>query len=1047
MEGFVPKERPSQKSRALGDLPPQPRDRATANGDHKAQELGDLYFAADNFAVALEYYRRALELEDGRGDGASQETLLKTGTQIVECLRHRGDLNEAVEALHDLHRKLRPHVTREQIGRLSSRLGILLFERGRYRAGHRAATLAYRLLRDTTLNLDLGHTEMCLGAIALRTGEWSGAREHFESAIATYRRADYQSGMAAAYNNLGLLHKNQCRFKESVRFLEQALRISERSGHFHDAATYLHNLGLVHDKMGDWDLAEEHYRRGLQMYTEVGYAAGRARALGCLGNLKRKRRDWAQAEELIRESLALASERGYPRETILAREAMGDFHLDRGAYAEARVEFETALAMADQVAPESDLTVELLRRLGEVHLAFSELDQAVRIAERALHIARRLGDRLEEACSLKLIGLARAEGGDLEQGRAFLDQASEILNQIGKRYELARLCFAAGLVWRKRARRGKSRAILDESVTYLRRAAAGFESFALPELTGNALLELARSEMMRGFVDEAVIHLDHAASLFSDHQEPALEQAIEAFRREVERGLIEGTTAQSNEFAAFDEIRRVLRVEDGNGSVQEILGLLVRRSGAARGCAVAPASDGSGATVIASVGMSGRMAQDLLRELITRVGAERLAAGPVVASRAGMDPRFRDFPASHALSPRTSLVIMPLSLPSGQVGFLYLDRQAEGPLGTFKQREVNLIAVLSNYVSVAILEAQRRELARENVTLRGRLLGTANDHGIVTRSRELLEILSLLERVGPSDATILIEGETGSGKGLLARAIHASSNRASKPLIQVNCAALPEPLLESELFGHVQGAFTGAVREKAGLFVEANGGTLFLDEVDKTTITIQGKLLHVLDNREVRPVGGNKSSKVDVRVLCATNVNLKQRIAKGEFLEDLYYRLNDICFRVPPLRERPEDIPLLVDHYSRRFSTEMSKDIPGVEPELLRLFAELPWRGNVRELEKVVKRMVVLANEGEPLCTRLVPRELLRAEEETHSDAPATLKAEVAKVERKLIGQALERSGWNKLKAARELCLSYPTLLQKIKIYQLDRRLAIRQRS
>ena len=1045
MEAFVPKDRPNPK-RVLGDPPPQTHERAAGNGDRKAHELGDLYFAADNFAVALEYYRRALEIEGRRGDAASQETLLKTGTQIVECLRHRGDLNEAVEALHDLHRRLRPHVTREQIGRLSSRLGILLFERGRYRAAHRAASVAYRLLRDTSLNLDLGHTEMCLGAIALRTGEWNSAREHFESAIATYRRADYQSGMAAAYNNLGLLHKNQCRFKEAVRFLEQALRISERSGHFHDAATYLHNLGIVHDKMGDWDLAEEHYRRGLQMYTEVGYAAGRARALSCLGNLKRKRRDWPQAEELIRESLALASERGYPRETILAREALGDFHLDRGSVAEARSEFETALTMADQVAPESDLTVELLRRLGEASLAAAELEPAVRLAERALSIARRLGDRIEEACSLKLIGLARAEEGDLDQGRTYLDQASEILNQIGKRYELARLCLAAGLVWRKRARRGKSRAILDESVSYLRRAAAGFESFGLPELTGQALLELARSEMIRGHVDEAVIHLDHAASLISDHPDPTLERGIEDMRREVEQGLIEGTTAQSNEFAAFDEIRRVLRVEEGEGSVQEILGLMVRRSGASRGCVVAPTQDGS-ASVLAAVGMSVRVAQDLLRELLARVGAQRLGSGPIVSSRAGVDPRFREFPAAHALSPRTSLVIMPLSLPSRQAGFLYLDRPSEGPLGTFKQREVNLISVLSNYVSVAILESQRRELARENVSLRGRLLENGNGHGIVTRSRELLEILSLLERVGPSDATILIEGETGSGKGLLAKAIHASSNRANKPLIQVNCAALPEPLLESELFGHVQGAFTGAVREKAGLFVEANGGTLFLDEVDKMTITIQGKLLHVLDNREVRPVGGNRSAKVDVRVLCATNVNLKARIARGEFLEDLYYRLNDICFRVPPLRERPEDIPLLVDHYSRRFAAELGKEVRGVEPEMLRLFAELPWRGNVRELEKVVKRMVVLANEGEPLTTRLVPRELLRVEEETNGDAPPTLKAEVAKVERKLIGQALERSNWNKLKAARALNLSYPTLLQKIKLYQLDRRMMIRQRS
>src|SRR6185295_6544890 len=267
-----------------------------------------------------------------------------------------------------------------------------------------------------------------------------------------------------------------------------------------------------------------------------------------------------------------------------------------------------------------------------------------------------------------------------------------------------------------------------------------------------------------------------------------------------------------------------------------------------------------------------RVAQDLLSELERRIGAARLASAPVVSSRAGADARFRDMPSIAHLSPRTSIAIMPLSLPSGLPGYLYLDRPEVSALGAFKQREINLIAMLANHVAVAILELSRQRLARENSALRGRLLGTANDYGIATRSPELLEILSLLERVGPTDATILIEGETGSGKGLLARAIHASSSRTNKPLIQVNCAALPEQLLESELFGHVQGAFTGAVRDKAGLFVEANGGTLFLDEVDKTTITIQGKLLHVLDNRT--------STLVDLWVLCATNVNLKQRIAK-----------------------------------------------------------------------------------------------------------------------------------------------------------------------
>jgi transcriptional regulator with GAF, ATPase, and Fis domain/Tfp pilus assembly protein PilF len=1010
--------------------PPRIRREGEAPGGRKALELGDLYFAADNYVVAMEYYRRALEETPGGGDAAGHERLLRIGTQIVECLRHRGDLGEAVDALHDLHRRLRPHVTREQVGRLASRLGILLFERGRYRAANRAATLAYRLLRDTTLNVDLGHTEMCLGAIALRTGDWNTAREHIESAIATYRRADFQDGMARAYNNLGLIYKNQCRFKDAARFLEQALRISERSGQYHDAATYVHNLGIVHEKLGDWDLAEEHYRRALQMHTEVGFAVGRTRSLICLGGLKRKRREWAEAEALIREGLALATQRGYPRETVTGHEALGDFFFDRGQIAEARSEFETSLAIADQVAPDSDLTSEILRRLGEIHLRTGDLAAAERAGDRALALARRMGDRIEEGCALRLLGLVAAENGDMAAARERIEQAGDTLSRIGKRYELAKLNLAAGVAWRKRARKGKSRAILEESVAFLRRAVAGFENFALAGLTARALLELAKSQLLVGLMDEAVIHLDHASTLTTAENDPSLTREIDEFRREVEQGLIEGTANTTNEFTAFEEVRRILGARDAEGSLADILGVVVRRSGAARGFVVAPGASGV-AEVVAASGFALRTAQDLWRELARRIGPERLGTSPIVSSRAGADQRFRDLPGALHVAPRTSLVVLPLSLPSGQPGYLYLDRPDEGSLGPFKQREVNLMAVLSNHVAVAILEHQRQRLAHENLALRGRLLGSANEHGIVTRSPELLEILSLLERVAPSDATILIEGETGSGKGLLARAVHMSSTRASKPFIQVNCAALPEPLLESELFGHVQGSFTGAVRDKVGLFVEASGGTLFLDEV--------------LDNREVRPVGGNKTTKVDVRVVCATNVNLKQRIARGEFLEDLYYRLNDICFRVPPLRERPEDIPVLVEHYVRRFANEVGKRIPGVEAEVVRAFAGLPWRGNVRELEKVVKRMMVLANDDEPLSLRLVPRELLQTVEEAH-DGPSTLREEVAKVERRLITQSLERHNWNKVRTARELSLSYPTLLQKIKLFQLDRRQHVRQK-
>src|SRR4029079_18808760 len=295
-----------------------------------------------------------------------------------------------------------------------------------------------------------------------------------------------------------------------------------------------------------------------------------------------------------------------------------------------------------------------------------------------------------------------------------------------------------------------------------------------------------------------------------------------------------------------------------------------------------------------------------------------------------------------------------------------------------------------------------------------------------------------------SDATILFVGETGTGKGLLAQVVHEMSPRRDHSLVQVNCAALPEQLLESELFGYVQGAFTGATRDKVGLFEEANGGTIFLDEIEKIPESVQAKLLHVLDRSEIRPVGSTRSRKVDARVICATGVDLRERIKAGRFLEDLYYRLNDITVRVPALSERREDIPVLVQHFLGLYSRQMEKPTAGLDPEVMRVFLEYPWRGNVRELEKTLKRMVVLADEGESLGLALLPSELREVQPAQAEPAMKTngrsLKTNISELERQMIAEALDRTRWNKARAARDLGLSYPTLLAKIRTLQIERR-------
>ncbi len=255
-----------------------------------------------------------------------------------------------------------------------------------------------------------------------------------------------------------------------------------------------------------------------------------------------------------------------------------------------------------------------------------------------------------------------------------------------------------------------------------------------------------------------------------------------------------------------------------------------------------------------------------------------------------------------------------------------------------------------------------------------------NHYGIIGRSRAILDVIARAELVAESKSTVLITGETGTGKELVARAIHARSAQRSMPMIKVNCAAIPETLLESELFGHVRGAFTGATFTKKGRFALAEGGTIFLDEIGTISLTVQAKLLRVLQDREFEPLGAERTQKVDVRVIAATNRDLRQLVSEGKFLEDLFYRLNVIPIEMPPLRERREDIPLLVEHFVQRFAERTGKTIDGVDEKAMTELTRYEWPGNVRELENTIERAVVLVD-------RAAARQPHGLADERHRDA------------------------------------------------------------
>jgi len=336
-----------------------------------------------------------------------------------------------------------------------------------------------------------------------------------------------------------------------------------------------------------------------------------------------------------------------------------------------------------------------------------------------------------------------------------------------------------------------------------------------------------------------------------------------------------------------------------------------------------------------------------------------------------------------------------------------------------------------------------QSLKEENSRLKKELQKKYRFNNIVGTSKAMRKVFDLIEKVADTDGTVLISGASGTGKELIASAIHYNSSRGDKPIVVINCGAIPEELLESELFGHEKGAFTGAYKNRTGRFEMANGGTFFLDEIGEMSPSLQVKLLRVLQEQKFEKVGGTKTIHVDVRIIAATNKNLTISINKGKFREDLYYRLNVIPIKVPPLKQRKSDIPLLIDYFMKKFRSEKQNLIKEFSNEALEDMMGFDWPGNVRELENVIKRLTILCD-NEIVQVDDLPEHIqrktrsLEPDEEDALDKDLNLNEAVKDYEKRLILDALEKSNWVKTKAAKLLNINRTTLVEKIKKQNLD---------
>jgi Nif-specific regulatory protein len=521
---------------------------------------------------------------------------------------------------------------------------------------------------------------------------------------------------------------------------------------------------------------------------------------------------------------------------------------------------------------------------------------------------------------------------------------------------------------------------------------------------------------------------------------PPLSEEVEATAATVETrprasrpAPLEAFSIDRRLVALYDMIRTLNSETDPESLLQSILDMALEVVQAERGM------------ILLREGSSGAfrvcLARNLERETLEDAGefsrhvAEEAGAGKsVLAVDAQADDRFRHL-KSVSLHGIHSLMCVPLRSRGEIVGSVYLDsKQIER---MFNREHLRFLEAFADHAALALENARARaRLTSENLRLQAQAEERARFGNLVGRSPQMQQVFSMIERVADSELPVLIQGESGTGKELVARAIHFNGPRRKRPFISENCAAIPDSLLQTELFGHVRGAFTGASRDRSGMFELAHGGTLLLDEVGDMSSTMQAQLLRALQEGEVRRVGGERPIRVDVRVLTATHRDLETEVTAGRFREDLLYRLQVLVIPIPPLRERTDDVSLLVEHFLRRIATQRGRTPPRIDTEVMQGLVAYTWPGNVRQLENAVQRLALLAGDGpitRPLLDEDTGLRQLLVDAPPKAESPMSLELS----EREQIARALRATRGNRVRAARMLGVSRATIYRKLKEYGL----------
>jgi len=1073
-----------------GDEDPTPLSRAALSAAQTLRRVGRLSLAATTL-------RRALDGTSDEG-ALRRELMLALVDVLVRAARHDDALAVLDEADQHFPRDDGLAVRRARVlqyrGQREDALALLPAERvddlspddavewlrtrvdllsglGRLDEARADAREALRRLGDVPDRRRMLLLERA-GTIEEALHHHDEAVRHYERAIAMAEELGQQALIGSFQFNMGRAIRNRGDKRRGLALQEEAAARTERAGDVVNLCMQLNSIGAGWLTMGWVDAARRHLARALELARRVGDEQVEAMVLNNTARALVAEGRREEAEERFEASLALRARNDDPRGQAAVRLTRAGTLLDVGDHARARADLDAArVCLAGVSARDWSLEADLLE--ARLLLETGRLAEAAARLPALVESAAAAGKRAEQLRARTL--LARAGGRDLED----VDPDAEERGPW-----LARLLFTRAA---RRHDEGRGPAADDDvaqALSILGETPDG--PIEAAGLVTRLRIDLERLDAMLGtegsdlgdagrLLSRATRDRERALALVQTHGLRPLVEPLEALGARLDGlqarlGTV-GAGALVERLASLERVAEITKAMAGERDTQRLLDLIVdsaiELTGAARGFLIL--FDGRAHEFRAARNIDERTIRDPDFHISHSVAQGVVRSGePLLTDNAIADPRLMQATSISELQ-LLSILCVPLVSRARVLGAIYLDHPRV--VGRFDERHLSAVTALAEQAAIALQNARlaeglehtnvklrdsQDEIRRLNEALQDRLLQREAElervqeslaasrralerrydySNIVTRSHAMAEVLDQLDRVTGTHFPVIIQGESGTGKELIARALHFNGPRRDRPFVSINCAAIVEPLIESELFGSVKGAFTGADRDRKGLFEQADTGTLFLDEIGDMSTDVQKRLLRVLQEGEFIPVGGREARTVDVRVLCATHRDLTDMIASGGFREDLYYRLAVGRVLVPPLRERLEDIAVLLPHFIERHQGGLRL----VEPEAITLLEQHRWPGNVRELENFAMNVILL----EPDATTVGPdtvRRLLRVPGGIGPDAAegaagaaeetgdGSLKERMEAYERRQIRAALERAGGNKSRAARELGINVRSL-------------------